>query len=81
MENDLLLQRKEMLKKLVRDPAYVPMKTKEIAMLLNIPKEQCGELKEVLDMLVAEGAVGISKKGRYGKPEIFSVTGLFSGNV
>lgn len=80
MENDLLLQRKEMLKKLVRDPAYVPMKTKEIAMLLNIPKEQRGELKEVLDMLVAEGAVGISKKGRYGKPEIFSVTGLFSGH-
>lgn len=80
MEETILQQRKEMLKKLVHDPAYVPMKTKEIAMLLNIPKEQRGELQEVLDVLVAEGAVGLSKKGKYGKPEIFSVIGLFSGH-
>ncbi|MDO5351030.1 MAG: ribonuclease R [Lachnospiraceae bacterium] len=69
-----------MLKKLVHDPAYVPMKAKEIAMLLNIPKEQRAQLQEVLDLLVAEGAVGISKKGKYGRPEIFSVTGIFSGH-
>ena len=80
MGEDLLLQRKETLKKLVHDPAYVPMKTKEIAMLLDIPREQRMELQEVLDILVAEGAVGLSKKGKYGKPEIFSVTGLFSGH-
>lgn len=80
MEENLLNQRKEMLKKLVHDPAYVPMKAKEIAMLLNIPKEQRAQLQEVLDLLVAEGAVGISKKGKYGRPEIFSVTGIFSGH-
>ncbi len=68
MGEDLLLQRKETLKKLVHDPAYVPMKTKEIAMLLDIPREQRMELQEVLDILVAEGAVGLSKKGKYGKP-------------
>lgn len=80
MEENLLNQRKEMLKKLVHDPAYVPMKTKEIAMLLNIPREQRGQLQEVLDLLVAEGAIGISKKGKYGRPELFSVTGMFSGH-
>ena len=69
-----------MLTALFRDPAYVPMKAKEIAALLNIPKGQREELQEVLDILVAEGAAGISKKGKYGKPESFSVNGIFSGH-
>ena len=53
---------------------------KEIAILLNLPKSQRDELKEVLDYLVAEGKVGLSKKGKYGKPETFSVNGIFSGH-
>ena len=58
-------QRKEKLKQLIADPAYVPMKAKEIAMLFNIPKGQREELQEVLDILVEEGSIGISKKGKY----------------
>ncbi len=38
MDRELLEQRKQMLTELVHDKAYVPMKAKEIAMLLNIPK-------------------------------------------
>ena len=38
------------------------MKAKEIAMLLNIPKAMRGELQEVLDELVSEGKLGISKR-------------------
>jgi ribonuclease R len=80
MEENLLKQRKEMLTKLVHDPAYVPMKAKEIASLLDIPKKNQEELSEVLSILVDEGAIGISKKGKYGKPELFSVTGIFTGH-
>ncbi len=80
MEEKKLAERKAMLTALFRDPAYVPMKAKEIAALLNIPKGQREELQEVLDILVAEGAAGISKKGKYGKPESFSVNGIFSGH-
>ena len=80
MERERLEQRKDMLVQLVHDKAYVPMKAKEIAMLLNVPREQREELKEVLDLLVAEGKIGISKKGKYGKPEAFSVNGIFSGH-
>ena len=67
MDRELLEQRKQMLTELVHDKAYVPMKAKEIAMLLNIPKAMRGELQEVLDELVSEGKLGISKKGKYGK--------------
>ena len=56
------------------------MKAKELAILLNIPKSQREDLMEVLDALVAEGRIGVSKKGKYGKAETFSVNGIFSGH-
>lgn len=59
MTEELLKQRKEMLVQLVHDKTYVPMKLKELAMLLSVPKEQRDELKEVLDILIAEGKIGI----------------------
>lgn len=80
MEKEVLEQRKQMLIELMKNKEYVPMKAKELAMLLNIPRSQRGELTEVLDILVAEGKIGISKKGKYGKAEVFSVNGIFSGH-
>ena len=80
MERELLEQRKKMLTELMDEKAYVPMKAKELAMLLDIPKSQRGELQEVLDELTAEGIIGISKKGKYAKPETFSVNGIFGSH-
>lgn len=80
MTEELLNERKKMLMAVINDPTYVPMKIKELGMLLNIPKHQRDDLKEVMDALVAEGKVGISKKGKYGKPETFSQTGMFCGH-
>lgn len=77
----LLKERKERMLALLEDPTYVPMKLKELAMLLGIPKEQRGELQEVMDALVAEGKAGVSKRGKYGKPERVSMIGSFTGNA
>ncbi len=57
---------------------YVPMKTKELAILLDIPKERRHELQEVLDSLVSDGTIGVSKKGKYGKPENTAFVGTFT---
>jgi len=81
MTEEILKQRKEMLTQLIHDKTYVPMKLKELAMLLNVPKHQREELKEVLDILVSEGKVGVSKKGKYGKAEDFAQIGTFSGHA
>lgn len=81
MTEDVLKQRKEMLTALFQDKTYVPMKLKELAMLLDVPKHQREELKEVLGILVAEGKAGISKKGKYGKPEDFAQVGIFNGHA
>jgi ribonuclease R len=69
-------------KKLIADlithnELYVPMKTKELAILLQIPRERRNELQEVLDSLVADGTIGVSKKGKYGKPENTALVGTF----
>ena len=80
MTEDLLRQRKQMLTELFQDKAYAPMKLKELAMLLDIPKSQREELKEVLDILLSEGKISVSKKGKYGKPQEFSQVGVFFGH-
>ncbi|MEI3180321.1 MAG: ribonuclease R [Lachnospiraceae bacterium] len=69
-----------MLLTLMKDPTYVPMKLKELAMLLGVPKEQRKDLEEVLNELVASGKVGISKKGKYARSEVFAQTGIFSAH-
>ena len=79
MDRELLEERKRQIEALFGDPAYRPMKVKEMAILLDIPKSRRNELQEVLDALTAEGKAGVSKKGKYGKPDAFTFTGLFSG--
>ena len=61
----------------LRNELYVPMKTKEIAILLQIPKSQRSELQEVLDALVSDGIIGVTKKGKYTKPDNTAVVGTF----
>ena len=80
MERRLLEERKKNMEALLHDPSYTPIKLKELAMLLGIPKDQREELREVMDSLVKEGKAGISRKGKYGKPEAFALTGIFSGH-
>ena len=79
MTDTVLQERKNHLLALMEDPAYVPMKLKELAMLLDVPRERREELKEVLDALIAEGKIGLSRRGKYGKPERSLLTGTFSG--
>ena len=80
MEETLMEEQKQMLLTLMKDPTYVPMKLKELAMLLGVPKEQRKDLEEVLNELVASGKVGISKKGKYARSEVFAQTGIFSAH-
>jgi len=81
MTEEILQQRKESILSVIESPSYMPMKIKEIAMLLGVPREQREDLKEVLDALVAEGKIGLSKRGKYGKPEAFALVGIFSGHA
>ena len=65
----------------ISDDLYVPMKIKEIAIVLQIPREQRDELKEVLDALVEEGKISLSKRGKYSKGHAVHLKGTFQANA
>lgn len=73
-------RRKKMLYEFICDEQYVPMKLKEIAILLDIPKENRAELEEVLDALLADGSIEVTVKGKYRKATAQYVTGTFLAN-
>lgn len=79
-ETEAFLHRKEVILALMQDPLYQPMKLKELAILLDLPKERRGELEAVLSALLSEGKIGVSARGKYGRAELFSKTGIFQGN-
>ena len=73
-------KRKKVLYDFICDDLYVPMKVKEIAVVLQIPKEQRKDLKEILDALVAEDKIYVTKRGKYAKGETQKLTGMFQAN-
>lgn len=62
---------------LLSDELYVPMKEKELALLLQVEPEDRPELKAVLNSLLEEGLITISKRGKYTKQEVKPITGTF----
>ena len=80
MDREQFEKRKKMIYELICDGLYVPMKIREMAILLSVPKEKRQELQEVLDALIAEGKIEISKKGKYTKAEGNYITGTFTSH-
>ena len=80
MEKEILNERKKTIYEFICSDIYVPMKAKEIAIVLNVPKAQRGELQEVLDALLAEGKIEVSAKGKYTKSEGKFMTGTFTAH-
>lgn len=62
-------ERKELVYQFICDELYVPMKVKEMAIILQVPKSQRHELQQILDELMDERKIQISKKGKYSKAE------------
>ena len=66
--NKKLKNRKKLLLDFVSNKEYQPMRAKDIAMLLQIPKGKRSELFQVLDELEAEGKpVKKENTRKYGK--------------
>ncbi len=78
--DDTFEKRKKIIYEFMCDDLYVPMKLKELAVLLQVPKEQRGELKSILDMLEAEGKICLTKKGKYRKGESVVLTGVYQAH-
>lgn len=69
MTAEQLNQRKKIILELLDDAFYVPMKEKELAVFLQVSREDRNDLKICLDELVREGKITISAKGKITKGE------------
>lgn len=74
-------QRKKLICELVADDAYVPMKEKELAVFLQVPREERAALREVLQALLAEGRLQVNGQGRYQKADEDKPVGTFIANA
>ena len=80
MENKSLEEKKKIIYEFICDARYVPMKQKELAVLLQVEKERRPELSAALEELLAEGKLQLSKRGRYYRAEAKTVTGIFTSH-
>ena len=62
--------RKRMVYDFMCDDMYVPMKIKELCIVLGVKKEDRPQLEQILLDLQAEGRITLSKRGKYSKSEI-----------
>ncbi|MCR4955360.1 MAG: ribonuclease R [Lachnospiraceae bacterium] len=79
MSSDLE-KRKKVLLALMKDELYVPMKQKELAIILDLPNERRNELIEALDALLSENKIECSKRGKYSIAKEKKYTGTYVGN-
>ena len=62
MDSKQLEKRKKVLLDLMNDKIYVPMKIKELAIILQVSKEERPDLELVLNELLAEGKIENCKR-------------------
>ncbi|MBQ9699560.1 MAG: ribonuclease R, partial [Lachnospiraceae bacterium] len=69
MELERLEEKKKIILDVISGEMYVPMKVKELAILLNVPKDRREELHHVVNILESEGKLIITKRGKIITPD------------
>lgn len=71
--------RKEMIYNFITSKDYTPLKFKEFVSVMQVPRDEKQDLREVLNSLIADGKVIIDEKGRYKEGKEGLKAGIFSG--
>ena len=74
-------RREEIILNLMKDDDYVPMKAKELAMILGVPKKDYNEFLEILNNLEANFKIGKNRKKRYRVIEEDYQEGIYKRNA
>lgn len=81
MEKEILKNKKELLFEVITNKSYRPMKFRELASLLQVPKDERDDLKLVLDSLLSDGKIMLDGNGKYKETNGNIKTGIFSGTT
>ena len=76
-EMDIMQERKERILAYIRSEAYIPMKRKDLRVMLHVPAEDKPAFEELLQQLIDEGAVFEMKKGKLASPKDLQMVWLF----
>ena len=79
--NNKMDKRKKVILDMMKDPHYLPMKIKEMMMLLQIPSSDRDVLEEILEDLISEGKIIRTKRGKFAIPQTYNlIAGTFTGH-
>lgn len=77
MQEEIRKERQKMILSFVEDSGYHPIKIKEMAVLLGVPKKERGEFHDILDELITKGKITLDKRGLICLPEENIVVGEY----
>ena len=80
MDKVLLEAKKELVYSYISSKEYRPLKFKEMMITLQVPKKEKGDLREVLESLVADGKITIDVKGKFKVSDENMLVGTYIGN-
>ena len=79
MNQEKLEEKKQIIFDFINSEQYEPLKFKEIAMVLQVPKNEKDELRTTLESLILDGKITIDNKGKYNILESNMKVGTFLG--
>ncbi|MCH5263991.1 MAG: ribonuclease R [Lachnospiraceae bacterium] len=74
-------RRKNLICELIEDEMYTPMKEKELAAFMQVSREEREAFREVLQALLSEGKIQVTRQGKYVKPDANQPVGTFISNA
>lgn len=79
MDKILLEERKKILLEFLSSTEYKPMKFKEIAGILQVPRNEKTDFREVVEALAADGKIEADNSGKYRVSDNNTKAGIFTG--
>lgn len=79
MVKEELEQKKELVYNYIISKDYKPLKFKEFVSLMQVPRDEKADLREVLNSLIADGKIVVDQNGRYKEAGEGMLKGVFSG--
>lgn len=79
MIKEELDQKKELIYNYITSKEYRPLKFKEFVSLMQVPRAEKGDLREVLNALIADGKIVVDQNGKYKNAGEGLLKGRFSG--
>jgi len=80
--SDIMQARKEKILAYIKSEAYIPMKRRDLRVMMDVPQEDRPAFEELLQQLIDEGHIFETRKGKLASPkDLQMATGSFIGHA